>query len=320
MKIRSQFIRELRLNFLAKGRAGSPLPAARICTARDFSKPGKDAFHRVPLFAEDERDAVERVPTKTRTDHGAHGVTRPTGSVWFVALIWLCAQVSFAGSQWIVCPPGQALVKVPNQAQLTQNGIIQLELACAPAPSNSVLATTSETPVLGMTFNISVLPDSTFDPGGPLQSLPCSIEHDVLTNGLPKTQLACDPSYIGGFADPTNLASVQPPDPPPGTNINYRTRAATSIQQAALACLAQSTSFTSTQFLNSLGVSAQVQQWYAQGYRSDLSGLTRFNVPLIQLFESSSPSYMVVLQSSDSMVVPFLTGNDFWNASEEALH
>jgi len=36
--------------------------------------------------------------------------------------------------QHIICPPGQALVKVPDTSLLSTQGVFQLSFACIPAP------------------------------------------------------------------------------------------------------------------------------------------------------------------------------------------
>lgn len=237
-----------------------------------------------------------------------------------VGLILQLMALPVGAQQFLVATQGQAIVKVPDWKRLSEDGTFVLHLETIPAGTNAALGTTNEIR-FGDVFT-SVLPDEwTFGggPDGPILPIPSVFERVVLPGGIIATQMICNPSYSGGIADPTNLASFQPPDPLPGLTATSRTRAATSIQQAGLACiLNNASSFTSQEFLDQLGVSAQVKQWYAQGYRADLQGLTRSNRVLVRFDEAVSPDFLAVFDTSNLLLVRYRTGADYfdWATSE----
>jgi len=210
--------------------------------------------------------------------------------------------------QYVICPPGQALVKYPDPVAMSQ-GIFDLRLTCVDAPTHAVLGTETEAPFGSLNLQFIRDPQMDLAPNSIYASVPCSIERAVLPDSSVTNQQACDPSYNGGVVDPVNLASFEPPDPLPMPN-NARSRAVTSAQQAVLACLAKATNFTSPEFLDALQVSSEVRQWYAQGYRSDLQGLTRPDRPRIQFYETLSPSFLAVQQTLNTLAVTFRTGAD----------
>lgn len=218
----------------------------------------------------------------------------------------LSALTVFGAEQYVICPPGQALVKYTDPVAMSQ-GIFDLRLTCVDAPTNAVLGTETEAPFGSLNLQFARDPMNDVNPNSPYAPTPCSIERAVLPDDSVTNQQACDPSYNGGVVDPVNLASFEPPDPIPMPN-NARSRAVTSVQQAVLACLAKATNFTSPEFLDQLQVSEQVRQWYAQGYRSDLQGLSRPDRPLIRFYETHSPGFLAVQQTLNTLAVTFRTG------------